>query len=75
MHENGAFVLACHSGAGKEYGGGEHANVSTVLDMKVTDQSEHGHKPCGIQAGDTTISSCGKDLGITAALQVFKTTF
>jgi hypothetical protein len=42
--------------------------------MKVTDESDHGHKPCGIQAGDT-ISSGGKDLGITAALQVFKTTF
>jgi hypothetical protein len=40
--------------------------------MKVIDESEHGHKPCGIQARDT---SCGKDLGITATLQVSKTTF
>jgi hypothetical protein len=24
MHENGAFMLTCHSSASKMYGGGEH---------------------------------------------------
>jgi hypothetical protein len=65
-------VQACHFGAIKTYGGGEHANVNMVLDMKITDESEHGHKPCGIQAINTY---CGKDLGITATLQLSKTTF
>ncbi len=49
MHENGIFVWACHFGASKTCEGGEHANVNTILDMKVIDESEHGHKPCGIQ--------------------------
>ncbi len=74
MHENGTYVLACHSNANKTYGG-EHANVSIVLDMKVIDESEHGHKPCGIQTWDIIISFSGKGLGITTTLQVFKTTF
>jgi hypothetical protein len=71
MHENGISVQACHFGPTKTYGEGEHANAKTVLDMKVTDESKHGHKPCGIQARDTY---CGKDLGITTTLQVSKTT-
>jgi len=41
-------VQACHFGAIKTYGGGEHANANMVLDMKITDESERGHKPCGI---------------------------
>jgi hypothetical protein len=40
--------------------------------MKVTDESKHGHKPCGIQVGDIY---CGKELGIIATLQVSKTKF
>ncbi len=72
MHENGIFVRACHFGTTKTYGGGEHANANMVLDMKVTNELEHGHKTCGIQ---TWYSYCGKDLGIIATLQVSKITF
>ncbi len=50
MHENGTYVLTCHSNVNKTCGGGEHANASIVLDMKITNELEHGHKPCGIQA-------------------------
>ncbi len=38
MHENGIYVRACHFGVTKTYGGGEHANANTVLDMKVIDE-------------------------------------
>jgi hypothetical protein len=43
MHENGTFVPECHSNANKTYGGGEHANASIILDMKVIDELKHGH--------------------------------
>ncbi len=36
-------MLACHSNVSKTYGGGEHANVNTILDMKVIDELKHGH--------------------------------
>ncbi len=72
MHENGISMWTCHFGATKTYGGGEHANANMVSDMKVTDESKHGHKPCGIQVGDIY---CGKELGIIATLQVSKTKF
>lgn len=72
MHENGISMWACHFVATKTYGGREHANFNIILDMKVTNESKHGHKPCGIQARDTY---CGKDLEIIATLQVSKITF
>ncbi len=65
-------MRACHFGASKTYGGGKHVNVNTILDMKVTNELEHGHKSFGIQAINT---SYGKDLGIIATLRVSKTTF
>lgn len=43
MHENAVFVLTCHLSVSKTYGGGEHANVSIILDMKVIDEFKHGH--------------------------------
>jgi hypothetical protein len=43
--------------------------------MKIIDEPKHGHKPCGIEVRNITISFGGKDLGIIVALQVFKTTF
>jgi len=60
MHENGTSVWACHFGASKTYGGGEHVNANTILHMKVINELEHGHKPCGIQARDIYY---GKDFG------------
>jgi hypothetical protein len=47
MHENGTSVWACHFGASKTYGAGEHVNANTILHMKVINELEHGHKPCG----------------------------
>ncbi len=72
MHENGIYVRTCHFGATKTYGGGDHANANMVLDMKVMDESKHGHKACGIQVRDIYYR---KDLGIIATLQVSETTF
>jgi hypothetical protein len=42
MHENAASVSTCHFSASKTHGGGEHANASTILDMKVIDELKHG---------------------------------
>ncbi len=54
MHENETFVWVWHFGASKTYGRREHANANTILEMKVINELEHGHKSCGIQVGDTS---------------------